>query len=94
MRVPSLVARLMGLESIPAAQRDKSKKALCADGKKESLGDHCELDRQGVDLEMGVVKHDSRPQKLQKTGSYERRAVTRFGAEALQIKSVLSRAEA
>ncbi|KAH1156724.1 hypothetical protein GYH30_051499 [Glycine max] len=92
MRVPSLVARLMGLESIPAAQRDKSKKALCADGKKESLGDHCELDRQGVDLEMGVVKHDSRPQKLQKTGSYERRAVTRFGAEALQIKSVLSRA--
>ncbi|KAK7295780.1 hypothetical protein RJT34_18692 [Clitoria ternatea] len=97
MRVPSLVARLMGLESIPAAQRDKSKKALCADnncgeGKKESSGNHCGLDRQGVDLEMGVVKHDSRPQKLQKTGAYERRAVTRFGAEALQIKSVLSRA--
>ncbi|CAJ1843782.1 unnamed protein product [Sphenostylis stenocarpa] len=91
MRVPSLVARLMGLESIPTAQRDKSKKALCADGKKESLGDHCELDRQGMDLEMGVVKHDSRPQKLQKTGSYERRAVTRFGSEAFQIKSVLSR---
>ncbi|RDX81684.1 hypothetical protein CR513_37605, partial [Mucuna pruriens] len=87
MRVPSLVARLMGLESIPAAQRGKSKKALCADGKKD-----CELDRQGMDLEMGVVKHDSRPQKLQKTGAYERRAVTRFGAEALQIKSVLSRA--
>ncbi|TKY64796.1 hypothetical protein E2542_SST07647 [Spatholobus suberectus] len=93
MRVPSLVARLMGLESIPAAQRDKSKKALCAaDGKKGSLGDHCELDRQGMDMEMGVVKHDSRPQKLQKTGACERRAVTRFGAEALQIKSVLSRA--
>ncbi|KAH1054842.1 hypothetical protein GLYMA_08G366600v4 [Glycine max] len=96
LRVPSLVARLMGLESIPAAQRDKSKKAVladvCADGKKESSADHGELDRQGVDLEMGVVKHDSRPQKLQKTGVYERRAVTRFGAEALQIKSVLSRA--
>lgn len=92
MRVPSLVARLMGLESIPTAQRDKSKKALCADGKNESLGgDHCELERQGMDLEVGVVKHDSRPQKLQKTGSYERRAVTRFGAEAFQIKSVLSR---
>ncbi|KAK7340953.1 hypothetical protein VNO77_21672 [Canavalia gladiata] len=97
MRVPSLVARLMGLDSIPTAQRDKSKKALCAadncgDGKKDSLGNHCELDREGVDLEMGVVKQDSRPQKLQKTGVYERRAVTRFGAEALQIKSVLSRA--
>ncbi|KAL2329509.1 hypothetical protein Fmac_017090 [Flemingia macrophylla] len=91
MRVPSLVARLMGLESIPAAQRDKSKKALCADAK-ESLGDHCELDRQGKDLDMGVVKHDSRPQKLQKTTTNERRTVTRFGAEALQIKSVLSRA--
>jgi len=92
MRVPSLVARLMGLESIPTAQRDKSKKALCGDGKNESLGgDHCELDRQGMGLEMGVVKHDSRPQKLQKTGSCERRAVTRFGAEAFQIKSVLSR---
>lgn len=92
MRVPSLVARLMGLETIPAAQRDKSKKSLCADGKKEYLGEHCELDRQGMDLEMGVAKHDSRPQKLQKTTTYERRAVTRFGAETLQIKSVLSRA--
>ncbi|XP_027350806.1 uncharacterized protein LOC113861902 [Abrus precatorius] len=96
MRVPSLVARLMGLESIPAAQRDKSKKAFCSDDcgdvMKESLGNHCELDKQGVDSEMGIVKHDSRPQKLQKTGVYERRAVTRFGAEALQIKNVLSRA--
>lgn len=94
MRVPSLVARLMGLESIPSAQRDKSKKALCAaDGKKESFSDHCELDGQGLDLEMGVVKHDPRPQKLQKTGVYERRAVTRFGAEALHMKSLLSRAK-
>ncbi|KAJ1443230.1 DUF3741-associated sequence motif [Sesbania bispinosa] len=97
MRVPSLVARLMGLESIPSAQRDKSKKALCSDscgdGKKESLANHFELDRQGVDLEVGVVKHDSRPQKLQKTGACERKAVTRFGPEALHIRSVLSRAK-
>ncbi|XP_061347084.1 uncharacterized protein LOC133292653 [Gastrolobium bilobum] len=41
---------------------------------------------------MVAVKHDSRPQKLQKTGAYESRVVTRFGAEALQLKSVLSRA--
>ncbi|OIW17562.1 hypothetical protein TanjilG_08840 [Lupinus angustifolius] len=90
MQVPSLVARLMGLEAIPAAQRDKPKKALvsdnCGDEEKEFLG------RVGVDLEVGVVKHDSRPQKLQKTGTSDRMAVTRFGAEALQIKSVLSRA--
>ncbi|XP_058763976.1 uncharacterized protein LOC131637406 [Vicia villosa] len=97
MRVPSLVARLMGLDSIPAAQREKSKKALCPDyscgDEKECLSDRCELDRQGKDSEMRVVKHDSRPQKLQKTGVCERNAVTRFGAEALHIKSVLSRAK-
>lgn len=96
MRVPSLVARLMGLDSIPAAQREKSKKALyfdsCGDGE-ECLSNHCELDRKGKDLEMRVVKHDSRPQKLQKTGVCERKAVTRFGAEALHIRSVLSRAK-
>lgn len=97
MRVPSLVARLMGLDSIPAAQREKSKKALCPDYSfsdgEECLSNHCELDRKGKDLEMRVVKHDSRPQKLQKTGVCERKAVTRFGAEALHIKSVLSRAK-
>ncbi|XP_061349392.1 uncharacterized protein LOC133294682 [Gastrolobium bilobum] len=87
MRVPSLVARLMGLESIPASQRDRFKKS--------SFPDSNETDKQGVDLEMGVAnsKHESRPQKLQKTGTYERKVVTtRFGAEALQIKSVFSRA--
>ncbi|KAI4346892.1 hypothetical protein L6164_007755 [Bauhinia variegata] len=97
MRVPGLVARLMGLESIPAAQRGKFKKASfsdpCVNGEKESLGTLCESDsEEGVNSEMGVAKKDSRPQKLQKTGSYERKAVTRFGAETFQIKSVLSRA--
>ncbi|CAL0308270.1 unnamed protein product [Lupinus luteus] len=96
MQVPSLVARLMGLEAIPASQRDKSEKALgsdnCGDEEKESLDNPCALDRLGVELEVGVVKHDSRPKKLQKTRTSDRMAVTRFGAEALQIKSVLSRA--
>ncbi|KAK7272967.1 hypothetical protein RIF29_14012 [Crotalaria pallida] len=96
MRAPSLVARLMGLEYIPAVQQDKSKKALvsdsCGDEREEALGDNCASDRQGMDLDVGIVKQDSRPQKLQKTGTCERMAVTRFGAEALQIKSVLSRA--
>ncbi|KAI9127929.1 hypothetical protein K1719_000922 [Acacia pycnantha] len=96
MRAPGLVARLMGLESIPAAQRDKSEKAsfsgTCGDVKDESLGNHCESERQAGNLEMRIVRHDSRPQKLQKTGTCERKAMAKFGAEALQIKSVFSRA--
>ncbi|XP_028779967.1 uncharacterized protein LOC114759469 [Neltuma alba] len=96
MRVPGLVARLMGLESIPTAQRDKSEKASCSGScgnvKDESRGNHCESDRQVGNLEMRIARHDSRPQKLQKTGTYERKAMAKFGAEALQIKSVFSRA--
>ncbi|CAL0314638.1 unnamed protein product [Lupinus luteus] len=97
MQAPSLVARLMGLEYVPAVQQYKSKKALVSDSgsdeEKDALGENCRSDRQGVDLEVGIVKHDSRPHKLQKTGTCEKMAVTRFGAEALQIKSVLSRAK-
>ncbi|KAE9595176.1 hypothetical protein Lal_00009288 [Lupinus albus] len=97
MQAPGLVARLMGLEYVPAVQQCKSKKALVSDSasdeEKEALVDNCASDRQDVDLEVGIVKHDSRPQKLQKTGTCEKMAVTRFGAEALQIKSVLSRAK-
>ncbi|KAF1859942.1 hypothetical protein Lal_00028125 [Lupinus albus] len=97
MRVPGLVARLMGLESFPDSQQDKSNKAsfCCTFGvvKKESSGNHSsKADKCGVDSEIGVVEHDSRPHKIQKSGTYERRAVTRFGAESSQIKSVLSRA--
>ncbi|KEH28654.1 hypothetical protein MTR_4g008820 [Medicago truncatula] len=66
--------------------------ASFSDGE-ECLSNHCELDRKGKDLEMRVVKHDSRPHKLQKTGVCEIKAVTRFGAEALHIKSVLLRAK-
>ncbi|MCH96823.1 hypothetical protein A2U01_0017813, partial [Trifolium medium] len=81
MKVPSLVARLMGLESIPASKRDKSEKSSFSDS-----------DDGEESFEIGVAnaRHDSRPQKLRKTEANERRAVTRFGAEALQIKSVLS----
>ncbi|KAL5581826.1 hypothetical protein UlMin_014268 [Ulmus minor] len=93
-RAPGLVARLMGLESMPA-MREKPKKA--------SFTDACEMEEKkfvnscggyGKDdtgLEKGSTKLESRPQKLQKTGQFERRAVTRFGTDALQIKSVLSR---
>ncbi|OIW06423.1 hypothetical protein TanjilG_05194 [Lupinus angustifolius] len=97
MRVPGLVARLIGVESFPDSQQDKSNEAsfcyTCGVVEKESLGNHSsKADKCGVDSEIGVVEHDLRPHKIQKLGTNERRAVTRFGAEPSQIKSVLSRA--
>ncbi|KAJ6421415.1 hypothetical protein OIU84_028733 [Salix udensis] len=96
MRAPGLVAKLMGLDSLPAAHRDKHKKgsnSVDCDVTEEKFVDkcHCGFDRDGLNMVKGSTKVESRPQKLQKTGQFERRAVTRFGAEALQIKGVLSR---
>ncbi|CAI9276598.1 unnamed protein product [Lactuca saligna] len=79
VQTPSLVARLMGLESMPSSvNRDKlhNHKAIC--NKEES--------------ENETTRQDFRPQKLQKTMA-DRRSVTRFGAEALQLKNVLSRSK-
>ncbi|XP_015881451.3 uncharacterized protein LOC107417350 [Ziziphus jujuba] len=95
MRAPGLVARLMGLESMPAL-RDKSKKVNLSDacdnnGEKKCANTYSVVDGEDVNLERGSTKIESRPQKLQKTGQFERKVVTRFGAEALQIKNVLSR---
>ncbi|KAK9074720.1 hypothetical protein SSX86_003038 [Deinandra increscens subsp. villosa] len=70
---PGLVARLMGLESMPCPQRDK-----------KLVGENDELDKK-------LTKHDFRPQKLQKTGVVDTTSVNRFGAEALQLKNVISR---
>ncbi|BBG99538.1 hypothetical protein Prudu_009257 [Prunus dulcis] len=94
LRAPSLVARLMGLESMPAARENPKKASFtdaCDSGEKTFLDNHSGSDRAELNLETGNAKSESRPQKLQKMGTYEKRAVTRFGAEALQIKSVLSR---
>lgn len=95
MQAPSLVARLMGLESMPPVRRDKAKKALVSDIRHDRgetfASNRNESDRGDMNLEKGQMKHELRPQKLQKTGQFDRRAVTRFGAEALQFKSVLSR---
>ncbi|CAK7344317.1 unnamed protein product [Dovyalis caffra] len=96
MRAPSLVARLMGLDSLPAAHRDKHKKvsnSVACDVTEEKRVDnsHSGSDRDDLNMEKCSTKVESRPQKLQKTGQSETRAVTRFGAEALQIKGVLSR---
>lgn len=94
LRAPSLVARLMGLESMPTTRENPKKASFtdaCDSGEKTFLDNHSGSDRAELNLETGNAKSESRPQKLQKMEPYEKRAVTRFGAEALQIKSVLSR---
>lgn len=95
MRQPSLVARLMGLEFIPSVKQDNLKKASFSEPKrtKEEKTEriHASSDKEDVTLEKGQTKNETQPQKLQKTGLFDGRAVTRFGPEALHIKSVLSR---
>ncbi|VVA94300.1 unnamed protein product [Arabis nemorensis] len=89
MRSPSLVARLMGLESIPSNHRDKGKKK-----KKPPFlnNDGCGDVFDGEE-DKGFDK--SRPQKMQRTtttGVCDRRIVAKkFGSDALQIKNVLTR---
>ncbi|KAL6521531.1 hypothetical protein OROGR_018100 [Orobanche gracilis] len=95
MRVPGLVARLMGLESIP---RDKSKElpppssnyALGKVGKSvDNVNGHS---KDGPDIEKGGIKHELRPLKLQKTSLFsERQPLTRFGTEKLPFKNVLTK---
>lgn len=88
VQAPSLVARLMGLESMPSVHREKLQKDFSGEfrgGRREKVVGN------GDDFEKETTKQDFRPQKLQKTGMVERRTVTRFGAEALQLKNVLSR---
>ncbi|KAF8080640.1 hypothetical protein N665_0931s0006 [Sinapis alba] len=92
MRPPSLVARLMGLESIPSNHRGKGKKK-----KKEPLysqiqdKDKCHLSDEEDEEDNGLDK--SRPQKMQRTtGVCDRRVmVKKFGSDAMQIKNVLTR---
>lgn len=95
MRSPGLVARLMGLDSMPAVAKDKPKKVLfngSAANKEEKFGtDTGKFEDEEQSFAKMGAKQELRPQKLQKTGMSERRPVTRFGAEALQIKSMLSR---
>lgn len=96
MRAPGLVARLMGLESMPTAQQDKSKKVAFLSGTGSDNAEnfvHSHGSFQGEELiaEKGEIKQELRPQKLQKTELSERKPVTTFGAEALQLKSMLSK---
>lgn len=91
MRVPGLVARLMGLESMPTLQREKSKKKVPASGIACGKADKLIDKKEELIVEKGGIKHDVRPQKLQKTSICEKQPITRFGAEKLPFKNVLSK---
>ncbi|WOH00287.1 hypothetical protein DCAR_0519646 [Daucus carota subsp. sativus] len=95
MRTPTLVARLMGLDSLPAVQRGKIKKIssdrIEVDTGGKFASDCCQFGGQHKKFKPEGSKHELKPHKLQKTGFSERRAVARFGAERLQFKNVLSR---
>ncbi|XWS36921.1 hypothetical protein CRYUN_Cryun20dG0126700 [Craigia yunnanensis] len=99
MRAPGLVARLMGLESMPAVNREKSNKKALVSGSNSDVRDEKMVNSQNVvnvddlTLKKGRAKIEPMPQKIQKIEPYDRRAVTRFGAEALQIRNVLSRSK-
>ncbi|XP_010265081.1 PREDICTED: uncharacterized protein LOC104602912 isoform X2 [Nelumbo nucifera] len=104
MRQPGLVARLMGLESMPTVRRDKAKKPTSSDfspnqekkytnNPSNRSSELFRCDNEDSNLEKCQTKMEARPQKLQKTRLFERRSVNRFGAEALQFKGVLSRSK-
>ncbi|KAL3637801.1 hypothetical protein CASFOL_018249 [Castilleja foliolosa] len=98
MRAPSLVARLMGLDSMPALQRDKSKKVFTSSNhlhpKPDKFVDNVNIyPRDEQNAEKGTTKHELRPQKLQKTSVSEREPMTKLGPEKLPpFKNVLSKA--
>lgn len=96
MQSPGLVAKLMGLDSMPAAKQDKTKNALLFESDSNKGGyvnSHSRYDDKDSYFEKGNTKGQVRPQKLQKTGPSEILMLSRFGTEALQFKSVMSRSK-
>lgn len=97
MQAPGLVARLMGLEAMPrpVVDHDKSiKESAKDDGKVKGDKYSGGFNNNGMakeKLSLSPEKGHVRPQKIQRTGVADRKPITRFGAEALQIKNVLSR---
>ncbi|KNA18472.1 hypothetical protein SOVF_070310 [Spinacia oleracea] len=98
MQAPGLVARLMGLEAMPrsvAEDYNSNKNSTnhdCNKVKGEKFGSGFNNGLAKEELSLSPEKGNAvRPQKIQKTGFLDRKQVTRFGAEALQIKNVLSR---
>ncbi|XXG79550.1 hypothetical protein AAC387_Pa09g0593 [Persea americana] len=97
MQTPGVVARLMGLESMPVVCHDKPKKASGQGNKSanhfSSSEEHSKIfsgGSWGYNLEKGSAKANLRPQKLQKAGVSDRQPVNKSGAGALQLKKALS----
>nr|GMD51976.1 Futsch light chain LC(F) like [Ipomoea batatas] len=93
-RSPGLVARLMGLESMPVLPRDRPKKVSLDGtgcGKGEKPGNDTDKSG-GEERKFGKIgaKQEFRPRKFDNMGPSERQQVARFGTEVLQIKSMLS----
>lgn len=92
-RAPSLVARLMGLESMPVLQRQKSKVVQVSGYEsykpEKFVINECEHEGGVANAEKSGSKHELRPKKLQKTSFNERMPMTPFGAETHPFKNVL-----
>lgn len=91
MLTPGLVARLMGLDSMPAVQ-----KTSCSEiGSDLETVEDCLYGKHTENSETFSSKHELRPQKLQKTGSSGagKYAVAGFGAEAAPVKNILSKSK-
>ncbi|KAH7658464.1 hypothetical protein IHE45_17G089500 [Dioscorea alata] len=96
MKTAGLVARLMGLETMPVVYQEKPRKALDSElyFDRDESWDCSRLD-QDLCTEMGGNgKIDSRPQKIQKTGGFlEKQTVnaSRFSSDAFRFnKSMLA----
>ncbi|XP_042435041.1 uncharacterized protein LOC122021040 isoform X2 [Zingiber officinale] len=73
MRAPGLVARLMGLESMPVVAHERPRKATycsCLANREESGGVFHRIDQDLRVESGGIGKQESRPQKLRKTGGF------------------------
>lgn len=86
----------MGLESMPALHREKSKKvagsgALSNKAEKFVNDNICAFGKEDFNVEKEGNRHELRPQKLQRTSVCESQSITRFGAEKLPLKNVLSK---
>ncbi|KAK4758361.1 hypothetical protein SAY87_019662 [Trapa incisa] len=92
MEKPGLVARLMGLESMPSLHKERMDNISSHENYDDKA---CKTGRinQGLGIEeMNLEKgrmSNERPRKLPKTGLSETQAVTKHGSEALKIKGVL-----
>ncbi|KAK8916435.1 hypothetical protein KSP39_PZI023335 [Platanthera zijinensis] len=92
-RTPGLVARLMGLESMPDADHEKPRKTLDSEIYYDIDDESGDCARR-LDRNLCHEKPDSRPQKLQKTagGFFERKPVrpTGFGPDVRRQHKLVS----